>query len=296
MQTGEAAFAGVLDAGSYWVHADSAQEATTGTYTLTTSTTEDVGGSADGDTCGDARSLASLKGVVSGDTFDARDDVAVSCGVSGAADVMFRVDLLRKARLFARVRAEEGKHKLALQKRCGVPGSELECGNALDRVLEPGTYWVVVDDATATSFGRFQLGYRIDDLAAADAACALAPVLAPGQTANGTTTGADDRFTATCADPVDMQSGKDRVYKFTLPKRSRVELKLSTPTFAGVLTLRRTCADPASEAACRSASSPDSTMQLEHTLEPGTYYVIVDGRHADSDGEFALAFKATVAT
>ena len=294
LQSGEAAYVGVLDAGSYWVYADSAQEATTGTFTLTTSTSADVGGSADGDTCGAARSLASLSGLASGDTFDARDDVAVSCGATGAADVMFRVDLLRKARLFARVRAEEGKHKLALQRRCGVTSSELECGTALDRTLEPGTYWVVVDDASPTSFGRFELGYRIDDLAATDVLCAAAPALTAGQTVSGTTTGADDNFTATCAGPVDMQAGKDRVYKFTLAKKSKVQLQLTTPAFAGVMTVRRACSDASSESGCRAASSPDATMQLEQSFDPGTYYVVIDARNADSDGEFSLQFKAQV--
>ena len=291
MASAEASFVGLLDEGSYFVFADSSADASLGDFVLTTQTTTETGGGALGDTCGEAVSLASEIGVAEGDTFDARDDVATGCGASGTADVMFRVDLLRKARFTARIRKEEGKHQIALQSDCGVLSAELDCGRSVDRVLPAGSYWVVVQDTARETFGRFELGYRIQDVTAAENACKAAVALAPGRPTTGSITGAGNQFSASCAGPVDTQEGPDRVHKFTLAKRSKVQLQLRADAFQAVMTLRQNCLETTSEMGCQFGSRAGRPLELERTLDPGTYFVVVDGKDADSEGEYTLELK-----
>jgi hypothetical protein len=86
----EAVWAGVLDAGTYWVYADSSEDGASGTFTLAAETAPEAGaataGSVKGDSCGDAIALTDAAGSADGDTFLARDDAVVSCGRPGAPD------------------------------------------------------------------------------------------------------------------------------------------------------------------------------------------------------------------
>jgi hypothetical protein len=229
--------------------------------------------------------------VAEGDTFDARDDVLTGCGSAGAADVMFRVDLLRKARFSARIRKEEGKHQIAVQSTCGVIGTELECGNAVDRVLPPGSYWVVVESAAKETFGRFELGYSIQDVAAAEGACSGAVVLTPGRSTTGSISGAGNRFTSSCAGPADLQAGPDRVHKFTLAKRAKVGLQLRADAFQPVMSIRQNCLESSGEMGCQVGSGGGRPVEIERVLEPGTYFVVVDGKDVDSAGDYTLDLK-----
>ncbi|MCU0692861.1 MAG: hypothetical protein MUF54_15790, partial [Polyangiaceae bacterium] len=287
MQANEAAFVGLLEPGTYWVYADAVGEASQGTYELTARTASELGGAASGDTCGAAISLADVLGEVQGDTFAARDDIRARCGGEGGGDVAFRIDVQQRARFFARLKAEEGKHKLALQTSCGVAQTELSCGEAVDAELTPGAYWLVVDDAAAQSFGRFRLGYRIQDLDQVQAACAAAPAVKAGQAMTGSTVAAGNRFWASCAGAVDEQAGADRVYSLRIDRRSNVSVKVGSPSFPAVVSLRSRCPDPGSEFACRASLGPGD-VALDSRVEPGTYYVVVDGKLADTEGDYSL--------
>ena len=291
MTSHHASFVAVLDPGDYFVFADSVAETASGDFVLETETTSEQGGGAIGDTCGEAVSLSSEVSVMEGDTFEARDDVRIGCGTEGASEVMFRLDLLRKARFTARIRKEEGAHKVALQRVCGVPDEELVCGKAVDHVLAPGTYFLVVEDVGPGTFGRFELGYRIQDVTAAENACKAASSLVPGRPFTGSITAADNRFTASCAGPIDSQLGPDRVHTFRLAKRSKVTLNLQSGDFQPVLSLRRDCLDASSEMGCRVLSRRGASTELERILNPGTYFVFVDSREADSEGSYTLNFQ-----
>ncbi len=292
MAPGRVAWAGVLDPGGYWVYADSAQDGSAGDYTLTSEMTADVGRSTGGDTCSDAASISSPAGNLLGDTFDARDDVSIACGGVGGADGVYRLDVLRKAQLTARLEGDEGKHRMALQKTCGAPSSELACGTSINEVLQPGAYWLVVDAADASSFGRFDIAYRVQDLTQSEAACASAPRLALGQRVAGSTAGGTNRFSTTCAGSSDLQDSPDKVYAFTLARRTAVVLRLRAPSFPAVLAIRRTCTDGSSEAACRTGHIAGSDLVIEQVLDAGTYYAIVDGQQRDSSGDFVLQLEA----
>ncbi len=290
MGASEATYAGVLEAGTHFVFADAATDAASGDFSLFVQAVDAAGGGGRGDTCGDAVSLASEAETLVGDTFEARDDVQVGCGTAGAPEVVYRVDLLRKARFIARMRKDEGKHHMALQPACGATATELGCGTDLDRVLQPGTYWLVVQSTARDSFGRFELGYRIDDLGAVENACAAAPVLGHNKGFTGNTQGARNLFFSPCMGPADVQSGGDRFHKITLTRRSKVGVTVSSDAFQAVLTLQRGCAE-AEVLSCRYGHRPGVPVESEHTLDPGTYFVVVDAKEAGNEGEYTLSVK-----
>jgi len=291
----EAAWAGVLDAGAYWVFADSSDEGIPGGFTLSAETavegTTRSLGATPGDGCGDAVQLTGTAGRVEGDTFAAKDDVPISCAPGGAADVVYRLDLARRSRVTARLVGDESSHALAFERACGERTTEMACGLLVDRVVEPGPAFLVVDGARADSLGRFALAYRVRDMVDVEAACARVPLLAFQHKETGTTAGAADKFSSACGVRSLSQGAADRVYRFSVPRRMGVRLSLETQGFRGVLSLRRVCSDDPSELKCAEASDDAATVSLVSVLEPGLYYAVVDGAAPKAEGAFALRWE-----
>ena len=291
----EAAWAGLLEAGAYWVFADSADEGIPGGFTLSAETAAEGTtrplGSPPGDGCGDAVQLTGMSGRVEGDTFAAKDDVPISCAAGGGADVVYRLDLARRSRLTARLVGDESSHALAFERTCGERTTEVACGLLVDRVVDPGAYFLVVDGARPESLGRFALAYRVRDMVDVEAACARVPLLAFQRKEAGTTAGTADKFSTACGVRSLAQGSADRVYRFSVARRMGVRLTLETQGFRGVLSLRRVCSEDASELKCAEASDDVSTVSLMTVLDPGTYYAVVDGAGPKAEGPFTLRWE-----
>jgi len=296
LASSDAAVTGFFDPGAYTVFADARDRDTAGHYTLSLETAPLAGSGTLGDGCGDAVALGGASNTVLGDTFTARDDVAGSCGGSGAADVVYRLDVARRSRFRASLDGEEAPHVLVAWRRCGDRASEVGCGPQLDDVLTPGTYFVGVDGATSEALGRFQLQWVLQDLGPQSAACAGAPLLAQGRVAGGTTVGAGDRFATSCGAPRDIApSGPDRVFRLSLASRARVRLEVTATGFDALLALRKSCGDAVRssgsvELACSGEADGARRTVIETTLDGGTYWAVVDGQSPNDQGAFALKY------
>ena len=295
----EATWAGLLDAGSYVLFADSADKDARGRYTLETEIAPEAGTGVRGESCGDATTLGLNERAVEGDTFFARDDVGGKCGGQGAPDVVYRFDLARRSRVTAHFNEQESSHTFVLLRSCADRASELACGPFVDEMLAPGVYFLAVDGAAADLLGRFTFGFLARDVSAQESACRAPTVLIDGQTTTGTTTSAGDKFSPSCAGRDDAQASSDRVYKFTLASRARVKLLLTTPTWDGVLTIRRNCMDPGhaaartNEVACNNDFQDSRHAKIETTLDAGTYFAVVDGHQAKNEGPYTLEYRAS---
>jgi hypothetical protein len=198
----------------------------------------------------------------------------------------------------AHLPAQEGNHVFVLTRSCTDRASELACGPVIDEMLAPGLYYLAVDGATAGELGRFSFDFLARDVSGQESACKSAPTLALGKTITGTTAGAGDRFTVSCAGREDAQASADRIYKIVLPERSRIRLTLSTPAWDGVLAIRKSCIDPAvsigagtnNEAACNNDFQDAHHSKVEATLDAGTYWVVVDGHAGKNEGAFTLDY------
>jgi len=298
MSDEDAAWTGVLDGGSYVLFADSSDRDARGAYTIETELEPDSGTGIRGDACGDAVALGLSEKSVEGDTFAARDDVSGKCGGQGAPDAMYRFELARRSRVTARMNGEEGSHVFVLRRSCSDRASELACGNVVDETLDAGVYFLAVDGARPDAFGRYAFAFHARDTSAQETACKTAPSLGDGQIVQGTTAGAGDKFTTSCAGREDAQASPDRVYKIVVPTRQRLRVSLATPSWDGVLAIRKSCIDPPraqgvrmAEAACNNDHQDVHHAKIETTLDAGTYYVVVDGHQARNEGPFTLEYK-----
>jgi SAM-dependent methyltransferase len=294
---GDAVLTGIFDPGTYTVFADAQDRDAGGHYSLEVEVASSSGTGASGDGCGDAIALGNST-TVSGDTFAARDDVAGSCGGAGAADLVYRVDVAKRSRLVAALQAEEASHLIVVWRRCGDRSTEIACGRDVDDVLAPGSYFVAVDGSSEDALGRFTLSFALHDLTAQGGACLSAPTLVDGKAISGTTVGAGDKFAVSCAGGDGAASGPDRAYKIVVPRRTRVHLALTAPSFNAAMALRKACADAsggarAAELVCEADSDVGQRTVIDRTVEIGTYWVVVDGQTPNDQGPFTLEYRAT---
>jgi len=116
-----------------------------------------------------------------------------------------------------------------------------------------------------------------------------APVeLAPGGTARGSTAGGEDRMTpaSDCVDPGNSYA-PDAVYQVTVEQRGILRARLSTQ-YDGVLSLLSDCSGGATLACNDDANRNDTSLAaIEARVEPGTYFLVVDG-YADESGAYTL--------
>ncbi len=295
----EATFVSVLDPGSYAVFADAADKTARGRYSIEADLTPEGGAGVRGDSCGDAIPIVPNERPIEGDTFDAKDDINGRCTANGGPDVVYRFELTSRSRVTARFTSEEGEHAFVLSRACTDRTSEIACASSIDEVLSPGIYSLAIDGiGVKAPFGRYTFQLKAKDISLQEAACRAPPALVLGQTITGTTAGAGDRFTASCAGREDMQASADRVYRLTLATRTRLQLVLSTPNHDGVLAIRKSCLDPpqmkavrTTEAACNNDGPDNRHSKIDTTLDAGTYYVVVDGHQGKNEGPFTLESK-----
>ncbi|MEI8256343.1 MAG: hypothetical protein WCJ30_11785, partial [Deltaproteobacteria bacterium] len=291
----------IVPPGTYYVFSDGYSAQASGSFTLEADLAPVAGGSGmAGDTCADAQALTNGQ-TVEGNTFLAHDDVTTPCGAPQEGyDAIYRIDVPSRSHVRLFFESNDNRQGVIyLTRSCGTSSpspanANIACragaigdDNAVDAVLDRGTYYVVVDSAQPRAFGRFKLTARIEDLAALDRVCRAAPALRTGQTVTGTTAG-DDRFQSTCAGG---SHNPENLYRVVLRRRSFVRLAL-TSTTAGYdpsIYLRSNCTDISTERACNDDVPGDTRHSLvEATLDAGTYTVFVDGFGTHNAGAYSL--------
>jgi hypothetical protein len=164
----------VLTPGTYFVAVDGSSEDAFGRFTLGWSL-HDL--TAQGGACLSAPTLVDGS-TVAATTIGAGDKFAASCaGGDGAAtgpDRVYKLVVPKRARVHIALTASAFDAAVALRKACadasgGARAAELVCDadadvgqrTIIDRTLEVGTYWVVVDGQTPNDQGPFALEYRV---------------------------------------------------------------------------------------------------------------------------------------
>ncbi|MBI2392661.1 MAG: hypothetical protein HYV09_23955 [Deltaproteobacteria bacterium] len=287
---------GVMDAGAYTVIGSTNDATHSASVDLTIDRSDAQGaGTAESDGCKDAKPLP-LGTTFTLDTFQAKSDLKASCAADSSSDVVYKLDVKAKSRLFVSTTEDEAHHVFALQKACGETKGEVACEPAstskgFDATVDPGSYFFVVKGKGVDDFGRTKLSAKMREPAPAIAACKAAPKLVPGTPVNDTTSGAADRFASEkCGGSVWSQQSGDKVYQFTLKEKSKVNLSLKGGTFYNaIMSLRSDCGDPTrNEIVCSNYYS----KQLDRELDAGTYYVVVDGYGTKAEGAFTLELTA----
>lgn len=278
-----------VDPGRYFVVADGYAEGASGEYSLLAELGPVAGSGAAADACASPGVIVPGQDL-STDTLAAADDMAGSCGGQGAPEVVYRLDLQSRTRVRVSPVDVEFQPVLYLQRTCGSSASDVVCvdpsgGTTLDTTVPAGTYFLVVDGATADSFGGARLSVRLDDLGALEASCRSAPAIRPGTQITGDTSGQTDRFQATCAGGA---ASPEVVYRLQLRRRQRVRISSEQTDWDGAIYVRQDCTDAATEVACNDDAGDNRHSMIETVLEPGTYFVFVDGYASGNQGRFTL--------
>ena len=281
-----------VDPGRYFVFADGYATGAVGDYSITADLGAANGVGGPGDTCATATAFVPGQDV-SVDTFSAADDLAGSCGGQGSPDVVYRIELRSRTRLRATFASAEFAPVVYLQRAtCGAGSIEEFCVDAngtaagpIDRTLAPGTYFLVVDGESASSFGQAQLSLQLDDLGALETSCRQAPTLRPGRQVTGDTTASTDRFQATCGGST---QSPDLVYRLQLRRTQRVRISSEQTDFDGAIYVRRDCTDGNTEVACNDDAGDNRHSMIETVLEAGSYFFFVDGFGTGQQGHFTL--------
>lgn len=282
-----------LQPGRYSITVDGYGADAHGAFSLALESAPAAGSGVSGDRCADAPPI-NLSQKTEGDTFAARDDVALTCGGNGP-DQLFRFTLPRRALVRATLAAEGvvtagATVALGLIRGCAATGSaplgEFACSRAtmVDAVLPAGTHYLVVDGATPNDFGQFAFTLEALDAEPVESACREAQPLPLGVRTRGTTVGRIDRLQASCGRGA--RSG-ERVHTVAVSRRARLVVELRGRSFDAVLSVRRVCERQSTELACALENEQDvARVQLD--VEPGTYAIVVDGFDRNNTGVYEL--------
>ncbi|MEO0324008.1 MAG: hypothetical protein AAF447_13695, partial [Myxococcota bacterium] len=171
----------LVQPGRYAVISDGFAANAQGNYTITAELGDLNGGSATGDSCAAAGSTTPGQ-AFSLDTFAAADDLAGSCGGAGSPDVVYGLSARTRSRVQVFLESAEMESAVYLQRRCGDADTEVACAQApargsaggsaaLDAVVEPGSYSLVIDGQRADAFGAAEVRVELTDLAALARTC-----------------------------------------------------------------------------------------------------------------------------
>lgn len=279
-----------LPPGTYFIAA-SASAPTTALVTLETSAPT---APALDDTCATAPKLPENQ-TIDVNLANHQDDVHMGC-FPGAADAAFALDLAQTSDVLLVQRISQGDLgavELALP-ACADPSDELLCGlgssspiRRAKHAVPAGSYRVVTESLLSqpvqlTAFVRPAAPPTLVPFA--DACADALPIPPDGGFFQGNTANAAANFSAGCDQGGVPGSGApDQLLKLTLASKRRVVLEMDGSGYQTLLDVRKGPACPGSEVpqGCTVSQGPRRSF-LDLTLDPGTYYVQIDGFALDA--------------
>ena len=112
--------------------------------------------------------------------------------------------------------------------------------------------------------------------------CGAPLELAFGQPITGDTTNQGRQMQGPCA----QGNAPEQVYRLTVEQRSQVTIAMSS-SYDGALYLLRECGQVGSMVDCNDDAGDTEHSRLDVTLDPGTYYLVVDG-YGDAAGAYEI--------
>ncbi len=266
----------------------------------------DLGAPPASDTCAGVPTDVSGGGVFTGSACAAADDHRASCDSRPAAgpDLFHRLTLAAPAVLAADTAGTAFDAMLFLYRGASCAAATLVAcdddsaggGQArIERALTPGQYWLILDSRSPADRGGFRLNVSLAPIGPpSNDTCAGAVDISAGGSFAGRTAGAVDDVAPPggCA----PAGGPDVWYAFALAQRGTVYLDtVDGDTWDTVLHLRRGVCSGSGTIDCANDQCPGHSggrrSQIVQTLDPGSYYVVVDGAGPAEAGDFTLLFE-----
>ncbi|MCC7537443.1 MAG: putative metal-binding motif-containing protein [Deltaproteobacteria bacterium] len=221
------------------------------------------------------------------------DDVATSCGYH-YRDVVYTFDLEERSDVRIEVGSSTGGYFFVeTTQTCGMR-PEIRCvsggpSRTVLRALEPGTYFVVVESFTARAFDLTLTAgppVMVTEVEGNDTCETAFDVPPTGGAFSGNTSTLANDYTWACGA---SGASNDAVFRLDLASSRRVVLTTEGSTYDTVLGIRREpCAGPGGEVVCRDDGGFMMADTLDQTLDPGTWFVVVDGFGSAMSGAYLL--------
>jgi hypothetical protein len=232
-------------------------------------------------------------GTVTGSTRRGQRDNASPRCQSDGRELVYELDLTQRQRVTFDVEAQFDSVLYLRKDECGEQSAEVDCNDdaggertrsRLERVLEPGKYFVFVD-GYQNEAGSFKLTVSASDVVSLQDVCRRAQPLAQGAVVTGATRRLADNVHATCGDGAE---GADEPWRVDLPSRVRARFTEHSDDLAPVVHVRRSCADEQSEVDCADTTTGVGDAAVVGLFDPGQYTVFADGRRSDQTGTYTL--------
>ena len=249
-----------------------------------------------GDVCANAIPITA-PATVTGTLADKQDDIDLSCAFN-YKDMVYELTLTERSDLAVVADGDGSFMYVGIQETCGVESSQLRCtsgdpSRSRLRDLAPGTYHLVVESFSGTSF-ELQVEASAPTVpvpVTGNDTCETAHRVPPtGGLFTGTTvTALADYETALCGSGA---MSNDVAFRLDLTSRKRVVATTDGSAFDTVLHLHTGMCVSMGEVACNDDGGEGSTSRIDRTLDAGTHYFVVDGWSSGRAGEYF--FEVTV--
>jgi len=256
------------------------------------------------DTCAGTLPDISTGGVFTGNTCAAANDWTYSCGgtMAGSPDVVFQLVIESPRDVVIDTASTSFDAMLFIRHAGTCPGSTADrCDNdsatgGQARIqwsaMPAGTYWVILDGAGAGARGDYVLNVTVaSPPPPANDTCAGATPLGMAASVSGYTSTATNDNAAACG----TGAGPDVWYSLNLTQRTLVYFDLlDGNTWNSVLDIRQgTCPTPSTSVACNDDACAGMRSRWFGVLEPGNYFVVIDGAGATDRGAYTLLYQYT---
>ncbi|WP_053234998.1 putative metal-binding motif-containing protein [Sandaracinus amylolyticus] len=251
-----------------------------------------------GDLCRNAIPLV-LGERTEGTLADKEDDLVTSCGFD-FRDAVHSFTLGARRDVTIEIDGGTASFNASVRGTCADGATQLRCARGTPvrmrlRDLAAGTYYVVVE-----SFNAAPYAITVTDsdpvtpvAVSGNETCASAfEIPATGGVFTGDTTAMlDDLQTRTsCGDGA---RSTDAMFRLELTEARRVVANTGGSTFDTVLHVHRDSCANTGELACDDDSGDGSSSLIDRRLDPGTYFLVVDGRGMVSRGQYTLEVLVT---
>lgn len=230
------------------------------------------------DACSDP--IAVGDGRITSNFVEIDDDEALVCGFTGAADLVYALDIDETADVeIAATSASGERMSFEVRSTCDDPESTLRCisdapAQGRLRSVEPGRYFIVVEGPASRAVD-FSLDVAVLPATEAPAGegCAQAVDLPLGQAVDGTLAGRQDLVDVRCGCESCGLFMRETVFRIEVDARTDIGLTVEGGEARMYYALRSDCDDGATQ---RSCSDGLPLFERVRNLEPGEYFVIVE--------------------
>jgi hypothetical protein len=239
-------------------------------------------------------------GAVTGSTSRGASEHAGSCAASESKEEVYVLEVAHRQRVTIEVTARFDSVLYLRKDDCADADAEVACNDdaqdrsrsAIDRVLDPGRYFVFVDGYGQES-GTFEMTVTATDVVPLADACRAAPELVAGAPRSGTTQAHPDDARATCGGGAE---GADAPWRIDVAVRERVRVIERSGEMSPVVHLRTACTDDRSEITCADSDAASGEAVVARTLDPGSYVVFADAHGPGAAGAYELSMDSSPET